>query len=237
MDFAILNAGLNTKYGHPSAEKPLLLYHGDMDHNGHADLVEAKLSRDGVLPVRGRSCSGIAMPFIKDKFKTFKSFAASTLDQIYTPADLAAAQKVTATTLESGLLINDSKPGAPHFTFRPLPPEAQLSPGYSAVAADFDTDGWTDLCFTQNLYAREPETGLWRGSSGCLLRGGAKGFTPMLPAAAGFVVPNDGKSLALADLNRDGRPDLIALQNNDRLLAFLASAGAPPKPPPPVRAK
>ena len=240
MDFAILNAGLNTKYGHPSAGKPLLLYHGDMDHNGHADLVEAKLGGDGILPVRGRSCSGIAMPFIKDKFKTFKSFAASTLDQISTPADLAAARKATATTLESGVLINESTPGAPRFTFRPLPPEAQLSPGYGTVAADFDADGWTDLGFTQNLYAREPETGLWRGSPGCLLRGGAKGFTPMLPAAAGFIVPGDGKALALLDLNRDGRPDLVALQNNDRLLAFIAAAArkdASPKLPPPARSK
>ena len=218
IDFAALNAGLNTKYGQPTPEKPLFLYRGDMDGNGRFDLVEAKPAGNGELPVRGRSCSSQAMPFIKEKFKTYKAFASSALDQIYEPPVLAGALKVSAKTLESGLFINESKTGAPRFSFRPLPPEAQLSPSYGAVASDFDRDGWTDLVIAQNLYTREPETGLWRGSAGCVLLGGKEGLTPLPLDAAGFIVPGDGKGLAVLDL--DGQPAIVALQNNDALLAF-----------------
>ena len=224
IDFVALNAGLNTKYGHPTSEKPLLLYRGDMDGDGRFDLVEAKPSPDGELPVRGRSCSSQAMPFLKEKFPTYKAFAASVLDQIYEPQTLAGSLKVSANTLESALLVNESKPGLPKFTFRPLPPEAQLSPGYGAAAADFNGDGWTDLVFSQNLYTREPETGLWRGSVGCVLLGGKNGLVPLSPDASGFIVAGDGKGLAIVDHN--GAPAVIALQNDDQLLAFTAD-GAP----------
>ncbi len=220
LDYAILNAGLNTKYGRPTSAKPLFLYRGDMDHNGRFNLVEAKPGPDCELPVRGRSCSSQAMPFIKEKFKTYKAFAASPLAGIYEPESLAGALKVSANTLESGILINESKPGAPRFTFQSLPPEAQIAPGYGAVAADFNGDGWPDLVFAENFYSREPETGLWRGGVGCCLLGGKDGLAPMNPAASGFLVPGDGKGLAAIDLG--GRPGLVALQNDDRLLAFTA---------------
>ena len=227
IDWAALNTGLNTKYGHPTAEKLLVLYHGDMDQNGRPDLIEAKAAGTGELPVRGRSCSGTAMPFIKDKFKTFKAFAASTLGEIYTPDTLAESTKVTASTLESGLLINESSPGKPRFSFRPLPAEAQLSPGFGAVASDVNADGWIDLCLTQNFYTREPETGLWRGGVGAVLLGGKNGFAAASPAASGFLVPGDGRGLAGLDLNHDGAQDLVALQNNDRLLAFTTVISSP----------
>lgn len=130
----MLNAGLNTKYCRPSVEKPLFLYRGDMDQNGRFDLVEAKPAGAGELPVRGRSCSSQAMPFIKEKFKSYKAFASSSLEEIYAPETFSGALKVSAATLESGVLYNESTPGKPRFSFRALPPEARLSPGYGTVA-------------------------------------------------------------------------------------------------------
>ncbi|MFN0128661.1 MAG: FG-GAP-like repeat-containing protein [Verrucomicrobiales bacterium] len=219
MDYVALNVGLNTKYGHPSAAKPAVLYRGDMDGNGVFDLVEAKVSKEGELPVRGRSCSGNAMPFIKKKFGTFKAFAASDLLGIYSDTTLSQALKVQATEFESGRLINESTPGHPRFSWQPLPADAQLSPGFGAVMATFVADEPPVLMAAQNLFSREPETGLWRGGVGLFLP--LQATVGEDPATSGFLVPDDGKGLCLADLNSDGLPDLVATQNDGPLLAFL----------------
>ena len=230
IDYAALNVGLNTKYGHPSAKKPATLYRGDMDHNGVFDLVEAKMTADGELPVRGRSCSCRAMPTLRDKFPTYKQFASADLLGIYEEGDLSSATKAEATEFETGIWINESTPGQPRFTWQPLPMQTQISPCYGSVATDLFADGATSLTMVQNLYSREPETGLWRGGLGCLLRPNAANsqLEPVSHEQSGFMVGGDGKGLAVADLDGDGRPDLIATQNNDPLLAFRQNSSNAP---------
>ena len=221
MDYAVLNAGYNTKYGQPTAEKPLVLYRQDMDGNGVFDLVEAKCSAGGELPVRGRSCSSTAMPFIRDKFKTYKAFASSSLAGIYTDEKLGKATRVSAAELASGLLLNESKPGAPKFTWQALPGEAQYSPCFGAMAIDLNGDGHPSLALAQNLFTREPETGLWRGSPGCLLtQNGKDGFAAIDHARSGFILPGDAKSLVACDIDGDGWLDLAASQNDGPLAVF-----------------
>lgn len=226
-DYAVMNVGLNTKYGHPTAKKPSLLYYGDMDGTGKRQLIEAKsdkIEADRLLPVRGRSCSSNAMPFLADKFPTFDSFAKAHLDEIYAPNDLSAALRVEANTFESGLLIND---GTGTFEWRPFPRLAQASPGYGVVSTDFNADGSADICAVQNIYSREPETGLWRGGLGLMLAGSPNGIVEMAsPADSGMIVPGDGKGLIVCDLGNDGWPDLIATQNNDEMI-LLRNKGIP----------
>ena len=225
IDYIVLNAGMNTKYA-----PPVHLYRGDMDGDGVPDLVEAESSADGERPVRGRAALFFALPFIKAAFPTYKAFAAATLPDIFGAA-LGKATKVSASELASGILINVSTPGHPRFTWRTLPVAAQLSPGFGVVASDFSNAGPPSVAIAQNLFTREPETGLWRGGLGCLLRPGSAGsFTAEDQVKSGFFVPGDGKGLAVADLDADGWPDLLAAQNNDVLLAFLNThpSGAPP---------
>ena len=82
MDYAVGNLGRNTKY-HPSSAKPQYIYYGDFDESGASHIVEAKPGSDGLLPVRGRSCSSNAMPFLQEKFGTYHDFAMSSLTDIY----------------------------------------------------------------------------------------------------------------------------------------------------------
>ena len=107
-----------------------------------------------------------------------------------------------------------------------------MSPSFGGVAADFFGDGLPSLACVQNLYSREPETGLWRGGLGCILRPTADD-APVATIGndlTGFVVAGDGKALAVADLNNDGRPDLVASQNNDAISAFLSHPNSASEP-------
>ncbi len=233
VDLVVTNAGLNTKYGTPSLEKPEYLYYGDMDGSGRKQLIEAKPdAKKGLLPVRGRSCSSNAMPFIKSKFENYRAFASASLPDIYGSNTLEKALRMQANYLESGVLINDTAPGQqPHFSWHPLPREAQISPGYGVVIADFDGDGNNDIYFVQNLYSREAETGLWRGGLSQLLVGKGNGdFRCVPPADSGLIVSGDAKGLALSDLNHDGRPDVVVSESNERALAFSPAAKETSKP-------
>lgn len=147
-------------------------------------------------------------------FDTYHDFASSTLDQIYEPDDLASALHLVANCFESGIYRNN---GDGTFTWEDLPHEAQRSPCYSAAPIDIDADGYIDLAITQNFFTMQAETGLMRGGMGVVLRGNAGGgFEAVPPDESGFIVFGDGKALAVLDADHDGRPDLLAIQNNDR---------------------
>ncbi len=222
LDYVATNFGLNTKY-HASRERPALLYYGDLDRSGKLNLVEAEFEHDKLFPVRGKSCSTEAMPSLAKKFPTFDAFAKSTLSEIYTPECLERVNKLSATTLESCVLVND---GQGRFAVRPLPRLAQIAPAFGVVASDFDGDGRPDLALAQNFYTPQRETGRMDGGLSLVLRGlGDATFEPLWPRASGVLVTGDAKALTQADLNGDGRLDLLVSRNDAPVAAF--ELGAP----------
>ena len=221
-DLVGLNVGLNTKYGAASKKKPAVLYYGDMDGTGRPNLIEAKCGSDTLLPVRGRSCSSNAMPFIKKDFGTFRDFAVADLPAIYTPGRLDGADRFEADGFESGVWINRAETGLATFEFRAFPRIAQIAPCYDAAVGDFDRDGVVDLFLAQNHDHREAETGLWRGGVGQLLRGTGDGsFIPMSPMESGIVIRGDATSARAVDVDGDGDLDLVTTRNNDAVSTFL----------------
>jgi hypothetical protein len=211
IDYVVTNFGQNTKY-HASAGHPTRLYYGDFDHSGKMQIVEAEHEEDRLYPVRGKSCSTNAMPFLAHKFTTFAAFGSAELDEIYTEKCLAEARVFEANTLESGILINDGKG---HFEFRALPRLAQASPSFGLSLSDVDADGDADIFLAQNFYSPQRETGFMNGGvSLLLLNDGRAEFEPVWPNKSGFVVPGDAKSVAMSDLDRDGVADLALGVNN-----------------------
>jgi hypothetical protein len=217
MDYVVTNFGLNTKY-HASEKNPALLFYGDFDGSGHMQLVEAEYEGNTLFPVRGKSCSTHAMPFLGGKFPTFKSFAIASLETIYTPECLEKAQRFEATTFESGVLLND---GTGKFTFHALPHLAQASPSFGVALTEINGDGNADLYLVQNFFSPQVETGRMDGGLSLLLAGNGDGtFRPIEPAQSGLVVPGDAKSLVVTDLNGDLWPDFVVGVNDDQAMAF-----------------
>ncbi len=222
-DFVATNQGLNSKYKADPSHPTGIRFH-DFDGNGTRDLVESKYEGDTLLPVRGRSCSSQAMPFLAQKFPTYEAFARSTLAEIYPQDAMSAAGRVEAVELRSVLLRND---GTGRFAVEPLDRDCQAAPGWAAAAADLDGDGRLDVLAAQNFFTPEPETGRFAGGLGLLLRGTGTTLQRVAPRQAGMVVPHDAKGLAVADLDGDQRPD-VAVAANDGPLTVLRNASAAP---------
>ncbi|HEV7867227.1 MAG TPA: FG-GAP-like repeat-containing protein, partial [Chthoniobacteraceae bacterium] len=229
LDIIAGNFGYNTKYKEPSREKPKLLYFADFDGTGKKNIVETKREGDTLYPERGRSCSSIAMPFIKDKFPTYHAFALASLVDVYGPA-LDKADKFEANTLGTGIFWNDGADaqGRPVFRYQALDRIAQVAPAFGISTSDVDGDGRADLLLAQNFHSPQIETGHYDGGLGQLLMNrGNRTFEPIPAGHSGIVLPRDSKALTVADLDGNGVTDLVVTTNNGPCEALLNSQTTP----------
>jgi len=152
IDFVLGNIGLNNKF-HPDSKKPLKIYAYDFDQNQSNDIVLAKNSEYGEVPVRGRECSSEQMPFIESKFKDFNSFANATINDIYGD-NLDKATHIEAKEFRSGVLWNEDG----QYVFKPFSNEVQLAPVQDCKVVDVNKDGELDLVLVGNHFDSEVET-------------------------------------------------------------------------------
>ena len=198
IDYVVTNFGLNTRY-HATDEQPLSVYYGDMDGDGTKDVIEAEYADGELVSVRDKTSLTDAMPIFAEEWPSFAQFARSTLVDLFGKDKLGSAKRLTANTLESGILWND---GSGKFTFRPLPRLAQVSPAFGPAIVDVDGDGNNDVYLVQNFYHSQREvTRMDSGVSQLLLGDGKGGFECVSPHDSGLVVPGDAKGLAVTDLN------------------------------------
>jgi hypothetical protein len=227
IDYVVTNFGLNSKY-RASADSPALLFYGDFDGSGKRHIVEATTVNSEHYPLRSKQASEMAMPILEAKFPNFAEFASATLAEVYDRESLAGAMRLEANTLESGLLVND---GAGHFEFVALPGLAQAAPGYGVQLSDFNADGRCDVLLAQNFFGPQRETGRMDGGLGLLLLGeeDAK-FQPVWPYESGIVIPDDAKSLLVADINDDCWPDFAVGINNGDVQIYENLKAGPGRP-------
>jgi len=211
-DIVAGNIGENNKF-HPSEETPLHVYAYDFDHNGSLDIVLSKtLKSKERVPVRGRQCSSEQMPFIKEKFPSYHSFATADLEDIYRREELDSALHLEAYTFSSKLWINDGKG---HFEARRLPVEVQISPIYGIVARDLNADGHVDLIMAGNRYGSEVETPRYDAGWGTVLLGdGQGGFKALAPKESGFYAGGNLHGLIDVYLSERSTLLIVAAVNN-----------------------
>jgi hypothetical protein len=217
-DYVVGNVGLNTQY-RASPDQPALLYYGDFRGDGEEpQIVEAYYEGGRVFPWRSRRDLGAAIPSVLRRFPRNNAYARATLGEILGDSRIAAAGRLAATELRSGVFL--SQPDGT-YRFEPLPRIAQIAPLQGLVAGYLDGDSHAGIYAVQNSFAPIPSVGRFDGGLSQLLRGDGRGhFSPAPPAESGLVVPGDAKSLAVLDLGHDGWPDFIVTRNNGTTLAF-----------------
>jgi hypothetical protein len=217
IDYVATNFGLNTKY-HPSKKKPSRIYYGAFGESSLPRIVEAKVAEDCILPVRGKSCSQNAMPFVREKFNTYHKFASATLTDIYTQTALQQSESFEVNYLKSVVFIND---GNANFKAVPLPELSQIAPGFGVIATEVNGDGKADIYLTQNFYHPQRETGKMAGGMSVLLLGDGSGsFNEVWPNRSGLTVPEDARGLSSCDLNDDGWVDFAVGINDGKMKLF-----------------
>ena len=216
IDYVATNTGTNTKY-HANSDHPLKLFYGDLGGTGSSHIVEAKYEDDTLFPVRGLSCSSEAMPFIKEKFGTYRSFAKAELVEIYPQKQLDQVQSFTATVLESGILRNG---GDATFTFEPFPWQAQLAPQFGAAATELDGDGFPEIALVGNFSYPQRETTPMNAGLGLLLQGTNSAPRALSPSESGIRIRSDGRGASWVDLNGDGEEVLVVPTNSGPVKTF-----------------
>lgn len=210
MDLIAGNWGLNSPY-RASVDQPVRLYYGDMAGRGVTDLVEASYAPElnKVVPRRNRAALAHSIPVLQEYFPTHRRFGDASVGDLFQQLKYQPSE-VRAATLASTVFLRRGD----RFEAVLLPTEAQWSPVFGIVPADFDGDGRLDLFLAQNFFAVQPEVSRLDAGRGLLLRGTGGGqFVPVAGTVSGLAIYGEQRGAAGADYDADGRMDLVVSQN------------------------
>ncbi|MBN9690154.1 MAG: VCBS repeat-containing protein [Verrucomicrobia bacterium] len=209
LDLVLGNWGLNSVY-RASAERPQRLHYGPPPGGQSRMWIEAEREpvNGGERPRLPLELLARSWPGLRERFATHADYAGTSLPELL--GDLRSGFRVLeARELASVVLLNRGG----RFERRLLPSEAQFSPAFSPVVADFNGDGREDVGLSQNFFeVRDPlerqDAGL-----GLILLGDGQGGLRALPAReSGLAVFGQQRTAAVADFNGDGRMDLAITQ-------------------------
>lgn len=215
LDLVIGNFGLNNPY-QPAAEQPAMLVYKDFDNNGSIDPIFNYYIGDTNAFAYSRDELIGQIASMKKKFPDYQSFAAAGAEDLFSSEELAGADTLLATLLETVYLENN---GQGNFTLKKLPIEAQFAPVYALAAADINQDGHLDIITGGNLSQTRVSTGKYDANYGIVLLGDGKGdFTVLDPAISGLNIRGDVRDICL--LNIKGSDYSVFTRNDDSLKGF-----------------
>jgi len=224
-DIVATNWGLNTGY-EADPDRPERLYYGDPYQRGALDLLEAYTPPelgDRLVPRRNLHALSQAFPVLLQHYSSHAAFGQASIQDLLQIVSLPTPP-LSAATLATTVFLNRGDKFLPV----PLPPEAQWSPAFGIVVADFDGDGHEDVFLSQNFFANRPEWPRADGGRGLWLRGQGDGtFSAVSGMESGILVHGEQRGAAAGDFDQDGRMDLVVTQNGAETRLFRNRAGRP----------
>jgi hypothetical protein len=212
IDFVVGNHGLNSRFK-TSIDEPVTMYINDFDQNGTVEQITTQYESGKPYPVVLRTDLITQIPSLKKKYLHFKDYKEKAMWDIFAPEQLANSLVLNAHTFETVVWLNN---GNGTFSRQSLPIEAQFFPVYAIAVNDFTRDGEIDIMLGGNQFRAKPETGIYAGGYGQLLRGNGAGRFETVPGSkSGLVVRGEVRSFGL--LTDNNRKWIVVGKNNDRV--------------------
>ncbi len=174
IDYILGNLGLNSFY-RADRDHPASVYAADFDNNGSYDAFPAlylaasqKDTAKRSFPAHGRDDAVKQMISMRSKFQNYKSYAISTIDQLFSKEQLKNSLILKADYFPSCYCRNE---GNNKFTLVPLPSQAQISALNGMVVDDFDEDGNLDVIINGNDWGTEVTVGRYDALNGLVAEG------------------------------------------------------------------
>ncbi|KIC94001.1 FG-GAP-like repeat-containing protein [Flavihumibacter solisilvae] len=223
IDFLSGNLGQNSFYK-ATSQHPASIIAKDFDNNGSYDAIPAlflKASQDDTsrkqFAVPGRDDMVKQIIGMRSKFQNYKSYATTTIDQLFTPEQCNGSLRLNANNFNSSFCRND---GDGKFTLVALPLKAQLSALNGMVTDDFDGDGNLDVVINTNDYGTDVSLGRYDALNGLMLKGDGRGnFIAKSIIESGIYIPGNGKALIKLK-GKNNKYLLAATQNRGPLAVF-----------------
>jgi enediyne biosynthesis protein E4 len=231
LDFIAGNYGTNGYYN-GTAQYPVTVYANDFDNNKRWDAFLTVWKPDvlhGIkkeFPIAYRDQLAEEIPSIKKLFPEYAGYAKADAKTVMQNFNHENEIKLSATEFRSGWIENK---GNWQLEFHPFPAQAQWSPVYSSVAADFNGDGFIDILLSGNEYNMHPYIGRYDAMNGLVLKGDGKArlngavgqgnFQPLSILESGVFIPGSGKQLTSFSFNN--KTAIAASQNRGGLKLFV----------------
>ncbi|MEB0263414.1 MULTISPECIES: VCBS repeat-containing protein [unclassified Mucilaginibacter] len=192
------NIGQNSQI-HASEKEPADLYYADFDNNGSIDPFFNFYLDGKSYPFVSRDELNEQIYPMRRRFSSYKAYADATINEIFTPKELATATKLSISTTQTTLFINQNG----KFVAAALPIQAQFAPVSQILTNDFDHDGKTDLLLLGNHADNRLKIGSMDANYGCLLKGDGKGgFTYVEQSVSGLSITGDVKAALEIQINK-----------------------------------
>jgi len=216
IDFILGNCGLNNQFK-ASEKEPMTIYAADFDDNGTIDPITCYYINDKSYPMASRDELLDQLVPLRKKFVKYADYADVTINDIFPKEKLAKAQILHCEQLASGILYNG---GNNHFSFRPLPLEAQFSKVNSFVTGDFNHDGMPDIFAAGNFYPYRIQLGRCDASFGVLLKGKGQGIYEAEDVAQSGAYADGDIRQVVEVVNKAGQ-HLLVIAKNDAAVQVL----------------
>lgn len=214
MDIVAGNLGQNSPI-YMTKEQPATLWYADFDNNGSIDPFLNFYIQGTSYPFVSRDELNEQIYSMRRRFTSYKDYADATMKDIFSAEELDKATILTATERRSVVFLNRKD----RFEKVVLPAESQFSIITHIVAADFNTDGKTDLLLLGNHSDNRLKIGSIDANYGCvLINDGNAHFSYMPQYRSGISIKGDVKTAAIIKIK--DQPVIAVGIGNDKLVFY-----------------